>query len=63
MGFILVSIFFITCFIFYQKREFIITNNPRFEEQLTTVINAFDILVNNLNYFIEKKIGELKDLL
>ena len=63
VGFILVSIVFITCFIFYQKREFIITNNPKFEEQLTTIINAFDILVNNLNYFIEKKIGKLKDLL
>tara|TARA_A100001011_G_scaffold388488_1_gene468178 strand:+ start:124 stop:756 length:633 start_codon:yes stop_codon:yes gene_type:complete len=63
MGFILVSILFITCFIFYQKREFIIINNPRFEEQLSIIINAFDILVNNLNFFIEKKIGDLKDLL
>ena len=63
MGFILVSILFITCFIFYQKREFIIINNPRFEEQLSIIINAFDILVNNLNFFIEKKIMELKDLL
>ena len=63
MGFILVSILFITCFIFYQKREFIIINNPRFEEQLSIIINAFDILVNNLIFFIEKKIGNLKDLL
>ena len=63
MGFILVSILFITCFIFYQKREFIIINNPRFEEQLSIIINAFDILVNNLSFFIEKKIGDLKDLL
>ena len=54
LGFILVSIIFIICFIFYKKPEFFVGKNTKFEEELLIIVNYIDILITNLIYFIEK---------
>ena len=53
LGFILVSIIFIICFIFYKKPEFFVGKNTKFEEELLIIVNYIDILITNLIYFIE----------
>ena len=56
MGFILISIIFIICFLFYQKPEFFVGKNTKFEKELIIIINYIDILITNLIYFIEKQL-------
>ena len=54
LGFILVSIISIICFIFYQKPELFIGKNTKFEEELLIILNYVDILITNLILFFEK---------
>ena len=54
LGFILVSIISIICFIFYQKPELFIGKNTKFEEELLIILNYVDILIKNLIFFFEK---------
>ena len=56
LGFISVSIIFIICFIFYQKPEFFVGKNTKFEEELLIIVNYIDILITNLIHFIEKQL-------
>ena len=56
LGFILVSIFFMICIIFYQKPEFFVGKNTSFEEHLLILLNYIDILITNLIQFVEKKL-------
>lgn len=56
LGFILVSIFFVICIIFYQKPEFFVGKNTHFEEHLLILLNYIDILITNLIQFVEKKL-------
>jgi len=55
LGFISVSIIFIICFIFYQKPEFFIGKNTKFEDKLLFIVEYIDILIKNLMYFLEKQ--------
>ena len=54
LGFILVSIISIICFIFYQKPDLFIGKNTKFEEELLIILNYVDILITNLILFFEK---------
>ena len=56
LGFISVSIIFIICFIFYQKPEFFVGKNTKFEEELLILVSYIDTLITNLIYFIEKQL-------
>ncbi len=56
LGFILISIIFIICFLFYQKPEFFVGKNTKFEKELIIIVNYIDILITNLIYFIEKQL-------
>ena len=56
LGFISVSIIFIICFIFYQKPEFFVGKNTKFEDELLFIVEYIDILITNLMYFIEKQL-------
>ena len=53
LGFILVSIIFIICFIFYQKPEFFIGKNTKFEEELLIILNYIDLFIKNLISFLK----------
>ena len=56
LGFISVSFMFIIGFIFYQKPEFFIGKNTKFEEELLIILDYIDILITNLIYLIEKQL-------
>ena len=56
LGFISVSFMFIIGFIFYQKPEFFIGKNTKFEEELLIIVDYLDILITNLIYLIEKQL-------
>lgn len=63
LGFILVSIFFVSLFIFYEKPEMFIGKNTKYEEELKTIVSFLNIIITNLMDLIEKTIIELKKLL
>ena len=56
LGFISVSIMFIICFIFYQKPEFFVGKNTKFEEEILFIVKYIDILITNLIYFIDNQL-------
>ena len=56
LGFILISIIIIICFLIYQKPEFFVGKNTKFEKELIIIVNYIDILITNLIYFIEKQL-------
>ena len=56
LGFILVSIISIICFIFYKKPEFFVGKNTKLEDELLVIIYYLDILITNLIKFVETQL-------
>tara|TARA_Y100001954_G_C15568586_1_gene482316 strand:- start:97 stop:717 length:621 start_codon:yes stop_codon:yes gene_type:complete len=56
LGFLIISIFFIISYIFYQKPEFFIGKNTIYEEELLMIKDYIDFFINNLIQVIEKQL-------
>ena len=61
LGFFIISIFFIAFLLFYLNRDSILDLNNPFSDQMSFIINATDLLINNLNYFIIIMIEKIKN--
>ena len=48
LGFVIISIFFISGYFFYQKPEFFIGKNTIYEEELMVIKDYFDFFITNL---------------
>ena len=48
LGFFIISIFFIAFILFYLNRDYILDLNNPFSDQMSFIINATDLLINNL---------------
>ena len=55
LGFIIISIFFISGYIFYQKPELFIGQNTIYEEELLMFKDYIDFFVTNLSQIIQKQ--------
>ena len=56
LGFIIISIFFISGYIFYQIPEFFIGQNTIYEEELLMFKDYIDFFVTNLSQIIQKQL-------
>ena len=56
LGFIIISIFFISGYIFYQKPEFFIGKNTIYEEELLMIKDYIDFFITNLIQIIQKQL-------
>ena len=56
LGFIIISIFFISGYIFYQIPEFFIGRNTIYEEELLMFKDYIDFFVTNLSQIIQKQL-------
>ena len=56
LGFIIISIFFISGYIFYQIPEFFIGQNTIFEEELLMFKDYIDFFVTNLSQIIQRQL-------
>ena len=56
LGFIIISIFFISGYIFYQKPESFIGQNTIYEEELLMFKDYIDFFVTNLSQIIQKQL-------
>ena len=56
LGFIIISIFFISGYFFYQKPEFFIGQNTIYEEELLMFKDYIDFFVTNLSQIIQKQL-------
>ena len=56
LGFIIISIFFISGYFFYQKPEFFIGRNTIYEEELLMFKDYIDFFVTNLSQIIQKQL-------
>ncbi len=56
LGFIIISIFFISVYIFYQKPEFFIGQNTIYEEELLMLKDYIDFFLTNLSQIIQKQL-------
>ena len=56
LGFIIISIFFISVYFFYQKPEFFIGQNTIYEEELLMFKDFIDFFITNLSQIIQKQL-------
>jgi len=56
LGFIIISIFFISVYFFYQKPEFFIGQNTIYEEELLMFKDYIDFFITNLSQIIQKQL-------
>ena len=56
LGFIIISIFFISGYFFYQKPEFFIGRNTIYEEELLMFKDYIDFFITNLSQIIQKQL-------
>ena len=56
LGFIIISIFFISGYIFYQRPEFFIGQNTIYEEELLMLKDYIDFFLTNLSQIIQKQL-------
>ena len=56
LGFIIISIFFISVYFFYQKPEFFIGQNTIYEEELLMFKDYIDFFVTNLSQIIQRQL-------
>ena len=56
LGFIIISIFFISGYIFYQIPEFFIGQNTIYEEELLMFKDYIDFFVTNLSQIIQRQL-------
>ena len=56
LGFMIISIFFISGYIFYQKPEFFIGKNTIYEEELLMIKDYIDFFITNLIQIIQKQL-------
>ena len=56
LGFMIISIFFISGYIFYQKPEFFIGQNTIYEKELLMFKDYIDFFVTNLSQIIQKQL-------
>ena len=56
LGFIIISIFFISGYIFYQKPEFFTGRNTIYEEELLMFKDYVDFFLTNLSQIIQKQL-------
>ena len=56
LGFIIISIFFISGYFFYQKPEFFIGQNTIYEEELLMFKDYIDFFITNLSQIIQKQL-------
>ena len=56
LGFVIISIFFISGYFFYQKPEFFIGKNTIYEEELLVIKDYIDFFITNLIQVIETQL-------
>ena len=56
LGFVIISIFFISGYFFYQKPEFFIGKNTIYEEELLVIKDYIDFFITNLIQVIKTQL-------